>query len=82
MKLSFQSENFQLAELESSLNVNNWYDEVRSRTLANLKLQVLPTRKAEHWKYNDMFFLKNTEFDTALIPSETNDEDRLKKTQT
>ncbi len=75
MKTSFQHDNSSMlsstlkAQIESNLKSstpeNNWLNEIRLCAYSDYLAQSLPTRKIEHWKYNDMFFLGQSEFQPA-----------------
>lgn len=74
MNTTFQSGNRILAselqtQLESEFNAQNpkneWLNTIRRENYSAFSKQPLPTRKNEHWKYNDMHFLTQSEFLTT-----------------
>ncbi len=83
MKTSFQVDNqFLSAALknelaqnaESQTPENNWLTKIRSYSYADFLKQNLPTRKVEHWKYNELFFLTQAEFSSSPLASRTQSE--------
>lgn len=72
MKLSFLPDSKYISDsklsayIESSSTELAWLKDIRLSAFSNYVKQSLPTRKAEHWKYNDMSFLPQSEFE--LLP--------------
>ena len=48
----------------------NWLMEKRQQALSLFQTAPLPTRKIEHWKYNDMTFLRTCAANIAAIPQQ------------
>ena len=80
MKTSFQSGNQVLSsallnqiesDFGSQVSENGWLKNIRRNAYSTYLKQPLPTRKTEHWKYNDMYFLAQTEFLTTSEANET-----------
>jgi len=74
MNTSLQSGNHVLSsallnQLESDLSSQNpeseWLNTFRRKNYSAFSKQPLPTRKTEHWKYNDMFFLAQSKFEAT-----------------
>lgn len=79
MNTSFQPDNRILdsalrTQLESDLDPQNpeneWLNTIRREDYLAFSKQPLPSRKTEHWKYNDMFFLAQSEFQIAASVTE------------
>ena len=67
MKISFQTDNkqnsdSQLQNLVDEAKIASWLGDVRSNAFDKYSNSTLPTRKTEHWKYNDMYFLSQSEY--------------------
>jgi Fe-S cluster assembly protein SufD len=89
MKTSFQSNNQVLStaqmlssalqkqiatETKLQIPENDWLKTIRLNAYSEFLKQNLPTRKVEHWKYNDMFFLTQAEFHSTPLASKSNSE--------
>lgn len=69
INLAFQNrESLELSQLTPHNNLA-WLNEKKNQALTEFKSAKLPTRKVEHWKYNDMAFLSQEEFVGASTPA-------------
>ena len=67
MNISFQTDNKQASDptlrtFIKDKNQNSWLSRIRLSAFDQYSNSVLPTRKTEHWKYNDMYFLSQSEY--------------------
>lgn len=72
-----------IPELKESIHspkTFTWLSDIKQQAYSGLVKQPLPTRKAEHWKYNDMTFLSLSKFNSASI-STSLESDLLKESQ-
>ncbi|MCF6193772.1 MAG: Fe-S cluster assembly protein SufD [Kangiellaceae bacterium] len=78
MNISFQADNKQQSDstLRSSIQdqaQNSWLSSVRLNSFERYASSALPTRKIEHWKYNDMYFLSQSEYQLDDLKQEQSD---------
>ena len=67
MNISFQADNKQpsdstLRSFVKNKNESSWLSNVRLNSFEQYANSALPTRKIEHWKYNDMYFLSQSKY--------------------
>jgi len=67
--IEFQNRNvLELSQFELSDNLK-WLEPLKQNALKQFQQARLPSRKVEHWKYNDMAFLSGVNFQSAKAPS-------------
>lgn len=79
MSMNIEFQNRQDLEL-SKLGLGDhfsWLNTKKQQALDEFKAAKLPNRKVEHWKYNDMTFLQQQDFQTASTPSSATTEEAL-----
>ena len=68
--IEFQNRDvLELSQFELSPSLD-WSNKSREGAFADFKTAKLPTRKVEHWKYNDMTFLRDNHFQMAIKASD------------
>ena len=77
MNISFQADNKQQSDstLRASIkeqNENSWLSSIRLKAFEQYASSALPTRKIEHWKYNDMYFLSQSEYQFEVLKQKRN----------